>query len=75
MRLIHGVHVYFTVTCIFLLCKRLTSSRIQIIIIWFRYIFLRLPLNYNLSKFWFSEHLQEIGNLQFYTVYERVEKK
>lgn len=36
-----------------------------------RYIFLRLPLNYNLSKFWFSEqHLQEIGNLQFYTVYE-----
>lgn len=43
---------------------------------WFRYIFLRLPLNYNLSKFWFSEqHLQEIGNLQFYTVYERVEKK
>lgn len=87
MRLIHGVHVYFTVTCIFLFCKRLTSSRIQIIIIymyitspyqygWFRYIFLRLPLNYNLSKFWFSEqHLQEIGNLQFYTVYERVEKK
>lgn len=43
---------------------------------WFRYIFLRLPLNYNLSKLWFSEqHLQEIGNLQFYTVYERVEKK
>lgn len=35
-----------------------------------------LSLNNNLSKFWFSEqHLQEIGNLQFYTVYERVEKK
>lgn len=36
---------------------------------WFRYIFLRLPLNYNLSKFWFSEqHLQEIGNLVLYCI-------